>query len=163
MKKAQMQINETIIVLFIFFMLLVFGILFFAKFQKGNYDIQKKASQELEIIKLSQTITKLPELAYSYDNALRDYIDVMKMDNFSIILNSNPDYFTGTPLYYTKITIKPYDPFHGDEGTPGVPKVIYDKPLEGSSNKTMRIPVLLYDKRTDETSFAVLELLWYVK
>lgn len=161
MKKAQMEINETIIVLFIFFILVIFGIVFFAKIQGINLQAEQRASQNLELIKVSQVISSLPELSCSVDNVQIDNCyDILKVEAFKAILEENNVYFSGTSLYNTNITLRQYDPFN-DKWTYSIE--IYSNKLENADIRKIFVPTILYDKKTATKSFGILELTWYIK
>ncbi len=161
MKKAQMEINETIIVLFIFLMLVVFGVIFFARIQNINLLAEQRAAQNLDLIKVSQTISSLPEMACSIGGVqLDNCFDIMKAEAFKDILEQDKTYFTGTLLYNTNMTLRQYDPFN-DIWTDTWE--IYYNPLENSDQRKVFVPVTLYDKKTATKSFGLMELTWYVK
>ncbi len=64
-KKAQIHMTETIAVLFIFFILILFGLIFYAQFQKSAF---KEKAEELLQKRATETMLKvlfLPELACS--------------------------------------------------------------------------------------------------
>ncbi len=161
MRKAQIQINETIIVLFIFFMLVIFGIVFFARVQKVNIQAEQRAIQNLDLIKVSQIINSLPELSCSVGNVQIDNCyDTMKVEAFKEILQDDKTYFSGTLLYNTNITLKQYDPFNDIWSNTWH---LYDNPLENSDIRKVFVPTMLYDKRSATKSFGLLELTWYIK
>jgi len=161
MKRAQIQINETIIVLFIFFMLVIFGIVFFARIQKVNIQAEQKSLQNLDLIKVSQIISSLPELSCSIGNVQTDdCYDIMKLEAFMEILKEDKLYFSGTLLYNTNITLKQYDPFNDHWSNT---RYLYDNPIEDSDIRKVFVPTILYDKRTATKSFGLLELTWYIK
>jgi hypothetical protein len=158
-KKAQLQINETMIVLFIFILLVMFGVVFFARIHRYNIAAEQTALQNLDLIKLSQAISSMPELSCSVDNVQKENcFDMMKMEAFEKILEINPNYFSGTLMYYTNITIKQYDPFN-DQWTNTWN--LYNNPLDSSDIRKVFVPVMLYDKRTSTKNFGLLELTWY--
>lgn len=72
MKKAQIHMTETIAVLFIFFILLVFGLIFYAQFQKGAI---KEKQEELFAKRSMETALQvlfLPELVCSERSLTED-------------------------------------------------------------------------------------------
>lgn len=80
MKKAQIHMTETIAVLFIFFILLVFGLIFYAQFQKGAI---KEKQEELFAKRAMETALRvlfLPELVCSERSLTEDNcFDLLKV------------------------------------------------------------------------------------
>jgi len=160
-RKAQIQINETIIVLFIFILIVIFGVVFFAKFQRVNVESERKSTQDLDLIKVSQIISSLPELSCSEGNVQKDNCyDILKIEVFTKILEDNPEYFVGTQLCYTNITIRQYDPFNDVW-----PKTwyLYYSPLKGADTRKVFVPAILYNKITTTKYFGIVELTWYAQ
>lgn len=161
MKKAQIQMNESVIVLFIFLMLVIFGVVFFARVSNINIQAEQRAMQNLDLIKVSQVISSLPELSCSIGNVQKENCyDILKADAFKEILEKDKAYFAGTLLYNTNITLRQYDPFNDVWSNTWY---IYANPLNNSDIRKVFVPVILYDKRTATKSFGLLELTWYVK
>ena len=80
-KKAQIQIGETIAVLFVFFILIVIGFIFYAKVMKGSIESEKEEFSQLKSIAIAQRVMFLPELQCSEDNIIRDNcIDILKLE-----------------------------------------------------------------------------------
>ncbi len=68
-RKAQIQMGENVIILFIFFILLVFAVVFFTRLQ--NTKTQQKISEDVEgkALEIAQRIAFLPEVQCTKDNA----------------------------------------------------------------------------------------------
>ncbi len=125
--------TETVAVIFIFFVLVVFGLIFYSKF-RDNAIIQKQ--EELEQARLIDTTLKtiyLPELICSRGEAVADgnCVDLMKAKHFNTLTKEKSDYyfsifgFSKVVLHqvYPPVEIPPED---SDE-KPKFPMVLYDK------------------------------------
>jgi len=161
MKKSQMQMNETILVLFIFFMIIVFGLIFYSRIQNVVFERQKKALENLEVIEVSKLLKSLPELSCSTDNVLEDNCyNIIKIETFKNVLKDKKDYFSNTPLYNTNITVYQYDPFNNKWTNTWQ---IYDNPLENADQRKAYVPLSLYDPMTKTNSFGILIITLYKK
>src|SRR3989344_2329038 len=65
MKRAQIEIGETIVVIFILMILIVFGIVVYYQFQAGSVRQTQQRFGGLKTIELAQVISNLPELQCS--------------------------------------------------------------------------------------------------
>ncbi|MBI2652893.1 hypothetical protein HYX00_05490 [Candidatus Woesearchaeota archaeon] len=93
-KKAQIQIGETIAVLFVFFILIVIGFIFYAKVMKGSIESEKEEFSQLKSIAIAQRVMFLPELQCSEDNIIRDNcIDVLKLGSAQSVMGTNQLYY----------------------------------------------------------------------
>src|SRR3989344_5606509 len=94
MKRAQIQIGETIAVLFVFFILIIIGFMFYVKVIKDNIDIEKEEMSQLRSVGISQRIMFLPEIQSSEDNIIIDNcIDILKLDYAQSIMKENEIYY----------------------------------------------------------------------
>lgn len=94
MKKAQIQIGETIAVLFVFFILIIVGFIFYVKVIKSNLEIEKEELSQLRSIGIAQRVMFLPEIQCSEDNIIIDNcIDVLKLDSAQSIMKENELYY----------------------------------------------------------------------
>jgi len=152
--------NETILIIFIFFMILLFSLLFVSKIQNVSLQRKKISMQNLEIIEVSKLLKGIPELSCSLDNVLSDNCyDVYKVEAFSELANAKKNYFMNTPLANTNITLYQYDPFHNQEVRSWQ---IYYSPLNDSDIRKVWFPISIYDPVTRTNSFGIVEL-WYYK
>ena len=71
-KKAQAGMFEIIVVLFVFFLLIGFGLIFYAGMQKRSSTEDSKRVLELRAVRVAQIASTLPELQCSLDNAVRE-------------------------------------------------------------------------------------------
>jgi hypothetical protein len=113
--------------------------------------------QELESIRVSQTISYLPELQCSSKNIVEDNcFDIYKLNAFLEMKNNETNFNqTYYPFfYYSNITVQKVYPGTQQSWN------IYNKVGKGGSFKTL-IPILIYDPTTDKNSFGVLTVQSY--
>src|SRR3989344_9507334 len=93
-KKSQIQMGETIAVLFVFFVFILIGLIFYVKIIKGNIESDKEEASQLRAIGIAQRVMFLPELQCSEDNIIRDNcIDWWKLDSANSIMKDNEPYY----------------------------------------------------------------------
>ncbi|MBT4539435.1 hypothetical protein HOI26_01255 [Candidatus Woesearchaeota archaeon] len=123
-KKAQVRMTETIAIMFIFFVLVLFGLLFFFQFQKASL---KEEKQELLASRAMDTTLKalfMPELQCTNGLAEQEIncFEVAKLNNAEVIQDSIDEYYFDM-LSFARITIQEIYP---DEES----WEIYDKPKD---------------------------------
>lgn len=94
--KAQMQMMESLVAMFIFFILVVFGIIFFFKYQQISLQEQQTEMLAQQAIDLSLTALFLPELYCSNgeSEAVDNCMDIQKLDTISKFFdNHKNDYY----------------------------------------------------------------------
>jgi len=148
---------ETMAVLFIFFLLVVMGLVFYAKVLSGNIDFQKEESIQLNAIEIAQRASSLPELQCSLDNIVSDNcIDIIKLDVASDILVEN-EVFYYDRLLFSRITVREIYPGNNEW-------TLYDRPREDSEDKRVtQIPISLFDPISNKNSFGVMFVELFVK
>lgn len=156
-KKAQIQMMETIAVLFIFFILVVMGFVFYAKILKGNLELQKEESIQLNAIEVAQRASSLPELQCSEDNIVSDNcIDILKLEAASGIMQQNDVYYYDR-LLFSKITVNEIYPGSREWG-------LYSRPLDEFSNKiTTSIPISLFNPIENKNAFGIMTVELFLK
>ena len=153
MKKSQIQIGETIAVLFVFFILIIIGLIFYVKVVKINLEQEKDELSQLKSIQIAQRIMFLPELQCSEDNIIvPNCIDVLKLSSASAIMKENEAYYYDL-LEFSEIGISeiyPDDTKNWD---------VYSRRTDDFKNKFVtNVPVSLYDATTKRNSFGVLTI-----
>ena len=94
MKKSQIKMTENIAVLFVFFLLIVFGLIFYVSVMKNTSTAESEKNFALKAIKITQLINFLPELQCSAENIVRDAcFDILKIDAFSSALSTEDNKF----------------------------------------------------------------------
>lgn len=96
-KKAQVQMTETIAILFIFFILVGLGISFYAKYRVVALDDQREELLQARAVRTTLKALFLPEILCSRGSAEpeENCVDVLKAKNFQKVLGeySNDYYF----------------------------------------------------------------------
>lgn len=161
LKKSQVRMAETIAILFIFFLMIGFGFIFYAKVQKTSLKETSSKNLDLASIEVTQRISFLPELQCSSKNVIKDNcIDLLKLNALIGILNdpSNPDLLDD--LYfdlfrYSNITIIKIYPGTEERWT------LYERIKEDSSYVFIPVPISLYDATAKTYAFGVIEVRFY--
>jgi hypothetical protein len=97
-KKAQMHMTETISVIFIFFVLVAFGITFYYYFQKSAIQEEQQKLVDAKLETLTLQVTRLPELTCTKAEAepVDNCVDVLKMQHTGEIFKKYfSDYYFG--------------------------------------------------------------------
>lgn len=163
MKKAQIQMFETSMVLLFFFILVGFGIMAYIHHQESLAEKAKTEAETFNSLEIALVAMNLPELACTVSPILGGdlvlklgCIDMAKAKAFSSYLHSNPEdagsyYFDR--LQFSKITVR--------EIYPGTQiKTIYSHLGKENShgNNSFFIPVSLYFPEKGTYSFGEMEV-----
>src|SRR3989344_8811895 len=142
MKKAQIQIGETIAVLFVFFILIIIGFMFYVKVIKSNIELEAEELSQLRSVGISQKIMFLPEIQCSEDNIIIDNcIDTLKLEYAQNIMKENEIYYYDL-LEFSDVNVLQIYP---DEAKWS----IYSRKTEDFSSKFVtNVPVSLYNPNT---------------
>lgn len=143
---------ETIAILFIFFLLVFVGLIFFTNIAKSNVSEKLEKFQELSQIQTAQIVSSLPELQCSQENIVKENcIDLLKLQAASSIIPANMnDYFD---LFgFSKITVQQIFPNTQN-------RILYEKvPTEYTSKVPTFFPISLYDPKDENHYFGVLNI-----
>lgn len=164
MKKAQIQMFETSMVLLFFFILVGFGLMFYIRHQESLADKAKTEAETFNSLEIALVAMNLPELACTVSPILggglvlkQGCIDMMKVNQFNSYLTSHPKdkgsyYFDR--LQFSKIIVK--DIYPGNQI-----KTVYSHLGKKNSygNSTFFIPISLYHPETDKYSFGEMEVI----
>ena len=95
MKKAQIQIMETIAVIFVFFILVMIGFMFYARIAKTNIQSEIESISELKSIEIAQRVMFLPELQCSEGvvSEIKNCFDILKLKAANDIITRNENEF----------------------------------------------------------------------
>ena len=150
MKKSQIQMGETIAVLFVFFILIMIGFIFYVSFIKSGIEAQKGVSSQLMSIQVAQRVMFMPELQCSEDNIIEDNcIDILKLDATRSLINVNSVFYYDL-LGYGEITVREIYPQQASWQ-------VYSRVIEDfQANYSTNIPISLYDSAHRKRSFGVL-------
>jgi len=149
-RKSQIKMFESIAILVVFFILIMFGFMFYTSIQKGEFQEEQQEAIVLNAIKISEQISFLPELQCSRDNIPEeDCIDLLKLSAASGVISSNREtYFE--MLGYSDISVEEVYPT-ADSWQ------LYDYPKEDYIDKlATQFPISLYDPTTDSYYYGVL-------
>lgn len=129
-KKGQIHLTETVAVLFIFFVLIIFGMIFYSKYQQVSF---KEKSEEFVASRAMDTTLRilfLPELVCSRGEAEQEdnCIDLMKLRHANEIMQDHAQDYYFDMMSYATITVTELFP---EEKT----FVLYDQPKPNYTKK----------------------------
>ncbi|MBR9706307.1 hypothetical protein GOV14_04680 [Candidatus Pacearchaeota archaeon] len=154
-KKSQMHTMETIVVLFVFFILLIMGFIFYVRVAQSNIGTEQEEARQLKAIEIAQRAMFLPEIQCSEENIIsNNCIDYLKLVAASEIIKQNELYYYDK-LGFSNITITQIYPN---------PKnwTLYDKSLEEYQDKIItNIPISIFDPREKKNSFGVMKVEYF--
>ena len=150
-KRSQMKIGESMVVIIIFLILIVFGLVFYVRFKLIQVDSDAKLNAELIAIQTAQKIQFLPELQCSTEGTV-DYncVDILKLATFDEL-----DY-AKTGIYEamfpkTKISVKQIYPT-------GPSWTVYGKDSLIGETHYFAIPVALFNATSKKYNFGYVEI-----
>lgn len=150
-----MQMMETIAVLFIFFIMIAFGFIFYASFMKGSVEITKREYFELKAVELAEVVSTLPELHCSEENIEESScIDLLKLDGASSVMLSNRILYFDI-LGFSNITVEQIYP---------VPRTYYiysNVPREYQNKLPSYVPISLKNPIDRSYGFGVMSIVLY--
>ena len=141
---------ESIAVLVIFFILIMFGFIFYTRIQKTSFETELQEKSTLKAIDLSEKIFFLPEIQCSRNNIPQQgCIDKLKLSAATKLIAQNKatyiDIFGNSYLHIEQVY-----PIEASW-------ILYDQQKQEDSGKiSTQFPVSLYDAGTDTYSFGVL-------
>ena len=150
--KSQIQIGETIAVLFVFFILLIISFIFYVRVLKGNIQSESEELSQLRSVGIAERAMFLPEVQCSEDNVIVDNcIDTLKLKSAQSVMSQNVLYYYDL-LEFSNVSISQIYP---SEAT----WTLYSRNLEDYSNKFVtNAPVSLYDPYTRKYGFGMLTI-----
>lgn len=174
-KKAQMQITETIMVLFVFFILLAIMLFFYYQYSIQNIkNIGEEVTEEKASI-LLYSVTSTPELRCSSLTEEEDCIDTTKLLAFKALVKNNEDHYSAIFGYATITVEQLYPEINSTEEC--IPSnyqnvlypdnckywEIYSKlPQKYRANPVIYTPISLYFPNTDEYRIGKLTMRVYL-
>ena len=82
-KKGQIQLMESTVVMFIFFFMLVMGMVMYNNFQSSKLEVMERQFEEQKAIQIAQKITNVQELQCSDNNVITlDCFELQKLQSF---------------------------------------------------------------------------------
>ncbi|MBI2654696.1 hypothetical protein HYX02_07885 [Candidatus Woesearchaeota archaeon] len=151
-KKGQIQIGETIAVLFVFFVLITIGFVFYVKVIKGNIEAEKEELSQLKSVGVAQRVMFLPEVQCSEDNIIIDNcIDISKLDAAQKLMKENEVYYYDL-FEFSDISISQIYPSDAKWS-------IYSrKTNDFKSRFVTNVPISLYDSTIRKHGFGILTI-----
>jgi hypothetical protein len=151
-KKSQIKMAETIAILFIFFVLLMFGFIFYARVQRGEYLQRIQEITVLKGIQIAEKVSFFPEIRCSFDNVpTEDCIDLYKLTSASGNINKNKLFYYGI-FEYSRVIIDQIYPNETQKTW-----TLYDNPKPNYADLiNTPIPLNVYDPTTDTFSYAIM-------
>ncbi len=152
--KGQLRTFETISVLFIFFILLGMGLVFYGNAATASIQKETQKNMELRALNAAEQAQNLPELACSTNNiAIEKCFDQIKLDQVQAPIMKarlEPSYFES--FGYARITVTQIYP-----GVNPATWTIYDKPKpKFKTTIAIQIPVTISDAVAKQNKFGIL-------
>lgn len=157
-KKSQIQTFETISVLFIFFILIGIGAIFYVRIYKSNLEVTKYGYSQSKSVAIAQRVMFMPELQCSEGKVIKDNcIDVLKLEAAKEVINSNEIYYYDL-LEFSEINVTEIYP------STNLPKTIYTRRINKPISSFLTyVPVSLYNAATRTYGFGILSIETYSK
>lgn len=167
MAKAQIKMAETVAILVVFFMLLMFGLSFYVGLQQENHERLQEETRELNALQIIQKASYLPELQCSIQNIQYDNcFDVQKADQFYRITHGPGGNSPDPELIQRYYQIFRHSTIYLHEIYPGNGTVcVYDQalPVENATYAPqMFVPVSLYNATENAFSMGMLNITYTV-
>lgn len=154
MKKAQMQMGENVAILFIFFILLVVSIVFYARVAETKVGMKQEEAFATKAIEIAQRVSYLAETQCSKDNIIEsncyDLHKLMALSQINGLASNRAHYYSR--FRYANISIN--EVFPGDSHIN-----LYNFPPEEYLEKSsIQVPISICDftKRPAKCSFSVM-------
>ncbi len=149
-KKSQIQMGETIAVLFVFFIFIIIGFVFYVRVIKGNIDLEREESAQLRSVGIAQRVMFFPELQCSEDNiVIENCIDILKLEAAQSLMQQNELYYYDL-LEFSNVSLLQIYPREEY-------KEIYSRKIDNFKDKFVtNVPVSLYNPATKRHSFGIL-------
>jgi hypothetical protein len=156
-RKAQIKMGETIAIMFVFFILLIVGAVFYMNLQRSTVTREIQEAYELRAVELSQIISFLPEAQCTDSNVVKaSCFDIYKLIGLSKV-TATPKGLTLYEREFGTTTIKLIKMYpEGGEW------ILYDnRKEEFTSAPVTHIPLALYNTTSDKYYFGILEVTTY--
>ena len=155
-KKSQIQIFETIAVLFVFFMLIGIGMIFYVRIYKSNLETTKYGYSQSKSVAIAQRVMFLPELQCSEDKVIKDScIDALKIDVAKKMMEANQIYYYDL-LELSEINITKIYP---NLAKVPEPTTIYSRKTGMPSSSFLTyVPISIYNSTTRTYEFGILSI-----
>ena len=152
--------TETLAILFIFFVLIFFGLILYFQFQRSSVEKQRVEILSEQAIDISLVASFLPELICSKGEHIptKDCIDLYKLKYFQEKIEDEEDYYFDY-FAFSKIYVEQIHPEVNHDIPLGEDNPIYDQePAEWTRKNPTPINVVLYEPYKREFYFGVLNV-----
>ena len=150
--------TETIGVMFVFLLLVIFGFLFYMRFQAASFEGVKTEEYGKRSIDVAQRSLTLPELQCSSDNIIiDDCMDIVKLTILSNMMKESSELQND---YYDKFqssTIQIQQVYPSKNAW-----TVYNRSVNATNRFATQIPISLYDPMSKRYSFGVMNLTYYI-
>jgi len=158
MKQAQIKMWTTIAVLIVFFIILMFGFIFYTQIERIGLEKSQREAEARRSIAVAQVVANLPELQCSLGTVEKGVcFDLYKILAFNTVATGGDAYIHYYNMFgYANITVRQIEPA-GDNIT------IYENIGDKKSFTAGYIPISLYNatNKGKEFSFGVVEVKSY--
>ena len=153
--KAQVQMGETIAILFVFFFLVIIGMVFYVNVIKSKSAAAKDENSQLEAVSALKRAISLPELSCSRQDISTSYcVDLLKLNAASGIMPKNQEHYFDL-LGFSVVSIQEIYP---QERT----YPLYNSSLEKFTSKSSSsTPISLLDPVSDSSAFGIIQVETY--
>lgn len=149
--------GESVAILFVFLILVVFGFVFYMNVMKGSTKVEVEENVQLRAIGVAQKASFLPELQCSEENVRKeDCIDLLKLDAASSLLKENNIYYYDI-FEFSEIWV--------EEVFPKTNKwPLYNNTLTNYTDRLSTfIPISLFNATSGKYDFGILAVEFYRK
>ena len=176
-KKGQIQLGESIFVVIIIIVLIVFGLVFYSQAQKESTSQDKSQFQDLSSISLTQYTTSLSEVECSSQEVQSSTcFDTTKLTAFILLYDNTQGesakefYFSqlGNAIVYINETYPVYDNapqrywlLYSNYPVLSSPVLTPEEEVRLAPRTQVQLPVSLHDPIYDITSFGVLTIIQF--
>lgn len=153
-KRAQIHIGETIAVLFVFFILVAIGFIFYFKIVKSNIEIESEEFSQIKSIGIAQRVMFLPELQCSEGNVIRENcIDVLKLESAQSVISQDINKLQYFDLFeFSEISVQQIYPNEQKWN-------LYSRRLDNFRSKFVtNVPVALFNPISRTYGFGILTI-----
>ena len=151
MRRGELQIYESVLVIFFFILMFLLGFIFFNKYTVDNIKEQALKYEELKFQELTAIIPSMYEFRCSFSFSDDECIDLSKVWAFNRI---SKDYFN--IFGYKKISIKEVYPGEEEE------ILVYEKvPKKYKTRRIISSPISIYNIKDDTYKVGLLKIEWY--
>lgn len=146
--------TETIAILFIFFVLVLFGLVFYYQFQKSGIEEQREQILAEESISISLRATFMPELVCPGTPTRKDCLDIYKLEIMEGKTEEYIDYYFDI-FGFAEIVVE--EIFPGQRNW-----TLYQRPLEDFNRRIETpVPMALFNPDNEKYSYGVLKVVVY--